>query len=71
MTNINRVNFYMKPETIKLLDKLAEAYGMTRSAWMAMKIRQEYDTLQGNEKLNDTLSTLNEIKRLVQSIELK
>lgn len=71
MKNENRVDFYMKRDTVKLLDELAKAYGMSRSAWMSMKIQQEYDALQGDEKLQETLITLNEIKRLVQTINVK
>lgn len=76
MTNPNKINpnkttFYIKEDTVKLLNELAEAYGMSRSAWLSLKIQQEYDALHGNKKLKDTLVTLNEIKRLVQSIDAK
>ena len=71
MTNPNKTTFYIKQDTVKLLDELAEAYGMSRSAWLSLKIQQEYDALHGNQKLKDTLFTLNEIQRLVQTIDVK
>ena len=71
MKNDNRINVYMRKDTAALLDELAETYGMSRSAWLSLKIKQEYDALHGNVKALETLSTLNEIKRLVQTIDLK
>lgn len=71
MKNENRLNVYIRKDTAAFLDELAEAYGMSRSAWLSLKIKQEHDALHGNKKLKDTLVTLNEIKRLVQSIETK
>lgn len=70
MINPNKINFYIKTDTQKKLDELAEAYGMSRSAWVALKIQQEYDALHGNIEALKKLDTLNEIKRLIATIDV-
>lgn len=71
MKNQNKVNFYIKQDTMKILDELARSCGMSRSSWLTMKILQEYDALHGNVKARETYVTLNEIKRLIDSIDVK
>lgn len=67
---INRVNISMNDENLSRLDEVATAYGMNRSAWIALKVNQEYDALHGNDELKNTLITLNEIKRLVGTLNI-
>lgn len=71
MKNQNKVNFYIKQDTMKILDELARSCGMSRSSWLTMKILQEYDALHGNVKARETIFTLKEIKRLIDTIDVK
>ena len=57
-------NFRLPPETISQLDELTRAYGTNRTAFIILKIAQEYEALQGNPKTKKMLHSGGQFMRL-------
>ena len=58
--------FRIPEETIAKLDELARVYGTTKTAFLILKIEQEYDVLQGNPRMKKMLSAMQECAQILK-----
>lgn len=58
--------FRIPEETVAKLDELARAYGTTKTAFLILKIEQEYDALQGNPRMKKMLSAMQECAQILK-----
>lgn len=65
-----RVNVYLNDDVLSQLNELADAYGVNRSAWLSLKVQQEYDSYQGNPKYKKDLAFIKELVDLVGKYSL-
>ena len=59
-------NFRLPPETIAQLDELTRAYGTNRTAFIILKIAQEYEALQGNPKTKKMLQAMRDCAQILR-----
>lgn len=59
-------NFRLPPAIDAQLDELARAFGITRTAFIILKISQEYDALQGNPKTKKMLQAMRDCAQILR-----
>lgn len=58
--------FRIPDDVLAKLDELARAYGTNRTAFLILKIEQEYDALQGNPRMKKMLSAMQECAQILK-----
>lgn len=64
MTKVS--TYRLTPDTLEMLDELCRAYGTNRTAFLTLKIQQEYDALQDNPKTKKMLQAMKECAEILR-----
>ncbi len=64
MTKVS--TYRLTPETLEMLDELCRAYGTNRTAFLTLKVKQEYDALQDNPKTKKMLQAMRQCAEIMR-----
>ena len=62
--------FRIPEETLAKLDEMVQIVGTNRTAFITMKIEQEYEAMQGNPKIKKALKALKECAEIMRDAGL-
>lgn len=67
---IKQTAFRIPEETLAKLDEMVQIVGTNRTAFITMKIEQEYEAMQGNPKIKKALKALKECSEIMRNAGL-
>lgn len=67
---LKQTAFRIPEETLAKLDEMVQIVGTSRTAFITMKIEQEYEVMQGNPKIKKALNALKECSEIMRNAGL-